>query len=336
VVLSIALLHGHRIASRRLAEPPSGEGLASTTRTYARHILGVYLLLTLLALFTLKLVGLDTFSALTHALSAVSTGGFSTYDESLGHFDRASPALAVILIGLCGAVPLHLYYRIRQRGLWPSLKDIELRTLLLIAAISSALLTLFLHANGLPWSEALYHGVIQGVSAQSTSGFSSLPIEGLDDGSKLSLIISMFLGGGIGSTAGGIKLLRLLILLRLMQLLLQRSALPDHALAPARLAGRPLEGSDIQAALLLILLYIIIIVLSWLLFVTHGYPSLDALFEVVSATGTVGLSTGITGPSLEPLLRTVLMLDMYAGRLEIVALLVVLYPSTWFSKRTES
>jgi len=336
VVLSIALLEGHHIASRRLADPPSGEGLASTTRTYARNVLQVYLALTVLAVLVLWLLGLDGFAAVTHALSAVSTGGFSIYDHSIGHFEHDDQIIAVVLIGLCGAIPLHLYYRFRQRGTQTSLQDIELRTLLITTLIISAILSLFLHHDGLSWNAALFHGAVQGLSAQSTSGFSSLPIESLDDGSKLVLIISMFLGGGIGSTAGGIKLLRLLILLRLLQLLLQRIAMPEHALTPSKLAGRPLEQDDIQGALLLILLFITVIVLSWLAFITYSYPPLDALFEVVSACGTVGLSSGITRPELEPFLRGVLCLDMLLGRLEIVALLVVLYPPTWFAKRTES
>jgi len=336
VVLSIALLESHHIASRRLADPPSGEGLASTTRTYARNVLQVYLSLTVLAVLVLWLLGLDDFAAVTHALSAVSTGGFSIYDHSIGHFEHDSQILAVVLIGLCGAIPLHLYYRFRQRGTQSSLQDIELRALLITTLFISVILSLFLHHDGLSWHEALFHGAVQGLSAQSTSGFSSLPISSLDDGSKLVLIISMFLGGGIGSTAGGIKLLRLLILLRLLQLLLQRIAMPEHALTPSKLAGRPLEQDDIQGALLIILLFITIIILSWLAFITYGYLPLDALFEVVSACGTVGLSSGITRPELEPFLRGVLCLDMLLGRLEIVALLVVLYPPTWLAKRTES
>jgi trk system potassium uptake protein TrkH len=71
-------------------------------------------------------------------------------------------------------------------------------------------------------------------------------------------------------------------------------------------------------------------------FVGHGHAPLDALFEVVSATGTVGLSTGITAPDLQPLLKGVLCLDMLLGRLEIIALLVLLYPRTWFGHRAES
>ncbi|MFO7594537.1 MAG: potassium transporter TrkG [Pseudomonadota bacterium] len=335
VVLSIALVAGNRASSRRLAEPPSGEGLVTTTRHYARRILIVYLLLTLLAIFLL-LPGMDAFTAITHALSAVSTGGFSTFDESLNGLDTRVGALMVVVIGLCGAIPLHLYYRFPQRGPAKTLWDIELRSLLLLTLLFSCALTLFLQHNGMDWGEALMHGLIQGISAQSTSGFGTLDIGTLDDGSKLTLILSMFVGGGFGSTAGGIKLLRLLILLRLIQLLLQRSALPTHALTPPRLAGRQLEERDIQSALLLILLFLLVITGSWMVFVAYGYPPLDALFEVVSAGATVGLSTGITSAQLEPELKALLCFDMLLGRLEVVALLVVLYPPTWFSKRTVS
>ena len=143
----------------------------------------------------------------------------------------------------------------------------------------------------------------------------------------------MFVGGGAGSTAGGIKLLRLLIALRLLQLLLLRSTQPAHAVAHLELEGRVVANEDIQNALLLILLFAAVIVISWLAFVACGYPPLDSLFEVVSATGTVGLSTGIASPELEPGLKLLLCADMLLGRIEIIALAVVLYHRTWFGRR---
>jgi trk system potassium uptake protein TrkH len=78
-----------------------------------------------------------------------------------------------------------------------------------------------------------------------------------------------------------------------------------------------------------------VILVSWLIFVFYGYPPLDALFEVVSATGTVGLSTGITDADLPAVLKALLCIDMLVGRVEIVALLIVLYPPTWFGKRAQ-
>jgi trk system potassium uptake protein TrkH len=146
----------------------------------------------------------------------------------------------------------------------------------------------------------------------------------------------MTIGGGVGSTAGGIKLLRLLIVIRMVQLFIQRTAMPSHAFTQPRLAGKPLEADDLQRATLIILLFTALVFVSWLVFVASGQPPINALFEVVSATGTVGLSTGITGPNLSSLLKVVLCVDMLAGRLEIVAFLILFYPRTWFGKRTEA
>ena len=133
---------------------------------------------------------------------------------------------------------------------------------------------------------ALQHGALNALSAQSTAGFASLNISTMDGGSKLVLMISMFLGGSIGSTAGGVKIWRLLILMRLLHLTIHRAAMPRDAVAQARLGGRRLESEEIQNALCLVLVFIVLIVLSWLPFVVMGHDPLDALFEVVSATAT--------------------------------------------------
>jgi trk system potassium uptake protein TrkH len=177
---------------------------------------------------------------------------------------------------------------------------------------------------------------MMGFSAQTTTGFSTLAVAGMDPTSKLLMIVSMLVGGSVGSSAGGFKLLRLLILLRLLQLMIRRAAMPPHAVAEPSLGGHRLRDEDLLRALQLILLFIGIAVLSWLPFVMLGYAPLDALFEVVSACGTVGLSSGIARPELEPLLKGVLCFDMLTGRVEIIAMLVVLYPHNWFGRREEN
>ena len=85
--------------------------------------------------------------------------------------------------------------------------------------------------------------------------------------------------------------------------------------------------------MLLLGLWVVVVAFSWFPFLLFGHEPLDALFEVVSAIGTVGLSSGISGPSLEPALKLVLSLDMLFGRVEIIALLVLLYPATWLGRR---
>jgi trk system potassium uptake protein TrkH len=266
-------------------------------------------------------------------LSTVSTGGFSTYDSSLAALPSTA-AWLLTLFSLLGAVPLLLYFhaaRGRPSELW---RDPEVRALLLAVLAVAMLLSLSLQANmGLAWGAALQHGLMLGTSAQTTTGFASLPVEELDNGSKLLMIFSMLIGGGSGSTAGGIKLLRLLVVLRLLQYFFRRTAMPPHAVAEPRLNGKVLAPIEVERVMLVMGLFIAMPALSWLAFLAYGYAPLDALFEVVSATGTVGLSTGISGPELETPLKLLLCFNMLLGRLEVLALLVLLYPRTWIGKR---
>jgi trk system potassium uptake protein TrkH len=334
IVFSIALLMRNQLAARRLTATTGSDSLVTTAGVYARRMLWVYLALTIGGFCVLLVLTGSVFDSLLHALAAISTGGFSPFDNSLAAYPAWSARFAVLLIALLGAVPLPLYYLARHEGWRHLFLDVEVRTLLALVLVVTGLLTLSLHhASGMDWATSAGHGLLQSLSAQSTAGFSSLDIAALDDSSKIVLILSMFVGGGAGSTAGGIKLLRLLIALRLLQLLLLRSTLPAHAVAHLELEDRVVANEDIQNALLLILLFAAVIVLSWLVFVACGYPALDSLFEVVSATGTVGLSAGITSTALEPGLKLLLCANMLLGRIEIIALVVVLYHRTWFGRR---
>lgn len=338
VILSVALLMGHHAAAHRLAETlESGETLIATARTHARHSIIIYVGLTLFGLLLIWYLTGDAFTALLHVLSAVSTGGFSSFDNSLASLGH-SMALGVMFIAFLGAVSLPLYWSSVHAGWVKGVRtlfgDIELRALLVTCLLSGSVLSLlaWLHHSDAPW----FNGMLMGFSAQTTTGFASMPVIGMDPVSKLVLIVSMLVGGSVGSSAGGFKLFRLLIFLRFLQLMLRRVAMPPHAIAEPYLAGEKLDSDDMLRALQLILLFIGVIVLSWLPFVAMGYDPLDALFEVVSACGTVGLSTGITRPELEPLLKAVLCFDMLAGRLEIFALLIVLYPRNWIGRREEA
>jgi trk system potassium uptake protein TrkH len=338
IILSVGLLMGHHAAARRLVDPvESGETLVATARTHARRSLIVYLVLTLSGVAVVWSLTGDGFTAVLHVFAAVSTGGFSGFDASLAGLEPAAAA-AVMAISFLGAVSLPLYWRMVHAGWGGAVRalsgDVELRALTAACLMVSGLLVWLAWRQGLssPW----YHGLMMGFSAQTTTGFATLPVADLDPASKLVMIVSMLVGGSVGSSAGGFKLLRLLILLRILQYMIRRLAMPPHAVAEPYLSGQKLETDDILRALELVLLFIGIVVASWLPFVALGYDPLDALFEVASASGTVGLSAGLTRPELEPALKAVLGFDMLAGRLEIVALLLVLYPRNWISRRGEA
>jgi len=335
VVLSVALLAGDDMAARRLVESPvSQDTLETSTRWHARRSLMTYGLLTIASIPLLWLAGWSAFDALVYALAAVSTGGFAPYDASLA----AAPwpaRFAVVGVALLGAVSLPLYHAVWRRG-WRALaQDVEWRLLLVASGLTAvALMLLMARAQGWVWSPTLAaSALVMAISAQTTSGFETLSPAGLDNASLLTLIVAMTVGGSVGSTAGGIKLLRWLMLWRLAQLILRRTAMPSRAVAVLRVRGEAVSGDVITGALFLALLFVLTVALSWLPFLAMGHDPMRALFEVVSAVGTVGLSSGVTSPDLHPALMGVLCIDMLMGRVEFVALLVMLLPRTWIGRR---
>jgi len=332
-VLVVALLSPQGLAARKLIESSGAEILASTSRAHARRMLSVYLVLTAGAFVAIGAAGLAPLPALEHALAAVSTGGFSSFDASLGGGQPPLVPYAVILASLLGAVSLPTFHSaLRQgpRALWA---DYELRALLSVTAMWGVILSLWLATQGMTLGGAVHDGMLLAASAQSTAGFTTVAATQMDPMTKAILIMAMWVGGSAGSTAGGAKLFRLLILARLVQLVVRRSALPEHAVTDVRLGGHAIDEREIVQAMFVIALFWSVILLSWLVFLACGHAPLDALFDVVSATATVGLSSGVTGPALPVTLKLLLCVDMLAGRLEIVALLIVLYPPTWFGKR---
>ena len=338
VIFSIALLLLDRSLSvQRLIISDTSEirDILGNARSHSLKLLLIYSALTTVMIGVLWLAGLSPFSAVTYALSGISTGGFSISDTSLASIDAWWLQCLVALTGFLGAVSLPFYYRFARNGCKELVSNPETLALPLITLASIALLFLCADANLGDTLTRLGYSVIMGLSAQTTTGFTSVDVAALNDASKLSLIFSMLIGGSMGSTAGGIKILRFLVVLRLLQFFIERTALPAHAVLEKSLAGDKLEADEIERILLLIVIFIATVVCSWLPFLLMGYPPLDALFEVVSACSTTGLSTGISRAALEPLLKIVLMLDMLLGRVEFLAFLVFLYPRTWIKLRNK-
>ncbi|HKJ64007.1 MAG TPA: potassium transporter TrkG, partial [Desulfopila sp.] len=337
VILCMAMLLQPGLTAKRLDIGESFEDdIIGGTRAIARTTLVIYSAMTTLGIIALMVTGVHWYDSILYSLTAISTGGFAPYSTSLAGLPNVVSQYAVIAIAIGGATSLLLFFQTYEQGWRKLFLDSQLQAFMATAAVVAAALTLVLwFQQELSLSETLHHGILNGLSALSTAGFSSTNVGGMSDDSKLILILAMAVGGCAGSTAGGIKIIRLLILFRLLYLLIQRAAAPSRAVLEARLNGRKLEVDEMLNAVSIFVLFNIITTLSWLVFLTAGHPPLDSLFEVVSALGTVGLSSGITSIDLPLYLKAVLCINMLLGRLEIVAWLVFFYPGTWVGKRKE-
>lgn len=338
VVMSVALIVRPGPLARQLAIAGSDEDdLAGGARAHGRTLLGVYVLLTLAGIALVMATGLGFFAALVHVLSSVSTGGFGVRADSLATIGPWTTQLAILLVCCAGAVPLVAYHRGWRRGLRSFAADVQVRALALaIVVLGATMVAVLVLVDGFAPAAALRHGTFQVLSAQSTTGFSTLDLASLSDAAKLVLVAAMFVGGGAGSTAGGIKLLRAVGVAQIVRGIVASAGLPRHAVAgDVEVGGVALDYDEARHVVAIVVLFPVVIAGSWAAFVVSGFPAVDALLEVVSATATVGLSTGITSATLCDGLKAVLCVDMLLGRVEIVAALVAMYPRTWVGLRRE-
>ncbi len=290
----------------------------------------VYAGITLAIFALLLLAGMAPFDAICQSFTTVSTGGFSTRPDSIAGFPGTIIPAIIILGCIMGATNFALYFRVtREHGAF--FTSVQVRWFFGIAAVGIVLLLLALLPVFDPATAASIT-IFQGFSALTTTGFSTTVIASLPDGAKAVLAVLMWIGGGVGSTAGGIKILRIAILVNMVYLVFLRYFLPREAVTPFRVGGVPVSEEEIFRIVAYFFLYIVVLVASALIFLYAGFPALDSLFEVSSALGTVGLSTGITGAGLATVLKGTLIVDMLLGRIEIIPLCILFMPRTWWKR----
>jgi len=273
VVLALVLVLGPGAAARRLTIADTvPEDLASGTFARARRLLFVYAGLTAAGIAVLWAMDLGPFDAVVHALSSLSTGGFSSHTDSVGGLGGRAVHAVIAVLFVLGAVSFSLQYRAWKIGPMTLFRDGGFLALLAAAAAVWALVLLAeWMAGSVLGTRLAADAAFMALSAQTTTGFQTVAPADLAPAAKLALIFAMTVGGDIGSTAGGIKIFRLLVMLRLLQLLFARTCMPRHAVAEARIGGRSLEPDEITVAMSLVALFAATILISWFCFLAAGH-----------------------------------------------------------------
>lgn len=266
------------------------------------------------------------FHALTLFMAAFDTGGFSPMSTSIGYYH--SPVLeatvAVLMVG--GAMSFGLHHALWQRkqGL---LRNLEVRTILITFSATLVLTLTGLAAAGVfqdTWP-LLRRGLFHILSAHTGTGFSTISSAELSRWPGLTfagIAVAMALGGMSSSTAGGVKALRIGLTVRAMADTVRQALLPEGALLPAtyeQYGRHRLTPKLAQSVMAVSLLYVGLYLLGAAVGLALGYDLQSALFESVSASAAVGLSVGIVGPEMPTLLQVVMILQMWIGRLEFIA-----------------
>jgi len=330
LMLSIISGPGPRPFSLYYAEARQ-EKIHPSIRSTVRTIWWIFILYTLGSVLLLRVVGMPWWDAVNHAMTGIATGGFTVTDRSIASYRSLGIELALLPVMLFGAISFAIHYRFLQsrrlQALWEDHQTSWLLVLLVFGVLFLSLENL-LKFEPLP---AIRAAAFQFTSALTCTGFQTADLHGWSPTAKLLLAAGMFIGGAAGSTAGGIKVIRMVLLARGIGWRLRRLIAAPDVLIRFRLgktsfdeaeASRRIIDAGIVIALWLFFLGIGALVLLHTL--PGGFGLSDIIFEVASAQSNVGLSVGITGPEMPLAAKLALCFNMWIGRLEIIPVLLFL------------
>ncbi len=346
IVLSLAILPFLRVGGMQLFEAevpgPTQDRLSPRIQDTARVLWGVYVLLTVAEIGLLYVGGMSFFESLCHALTTMATGGFSTRDASVAAFGTYTHLIILLFMFLAGVNASLHYYALRGRvgRYWSSE---EFRFYFAVIALATLTITCLLLQDpaiaGNPLTK-LRDAAFQCVSLMTTTGYATADFERWPAMAQYILLALMFIGGCAGSTAGSIKVVRLLLLLK--HAILQLSVLiHPREVRILKLDHKPVSREVIQSVLGFFALFMTVFLIGSVILAglvptsADGSPDLlTAATSVLSALGNVGPGLGTVGPTetytaIPATGKLVLAVCMLVGRLEVFTVLVLFFPSFW-------
>ncbi|OQX18205.1 MAG: hypothetical protein BWK75_06835 [Candidatus Altiarchaeales archaeon A3] len=303
--------------------------IKTTTKGTVKEIWKIYIIFTIIGVIALLLLGVNFLDAVTHTMTAIGTQGFSTHDAGIGfYYDNVPVQIVLMLFMILGAISFYIHFNLLDRKFAVVLRNLELKIFLLLIVIGSIVIFINLFfLNHYAMTDAIKQSTFNVVSAVTTTGFTNADIGNFDNASKFILIILMIIGGCSISTAGGLKVLKMLILAENAWMRIKKVLLPERAVVKVKLGGIPLTDEEISYITFLTFLFFIIYGLGVIIFLYLGYPTIDALFVCATAISDNGINTlsGTAWFDMSIIGKVTLIFLMYAGRLEILPVLALIF-----------
>ncbi len=339
IVLSLAILPFLGVGGMQLykAEVPGPVPEKITPRVHQTALLlwGVYVLFSALQTGALMLGGMNLFESLTHTFGTMSTGGFSPLNGSIGQYGNPYfEWVIIIFMFLAGSNFVLHYLALRgDPGAWWRDHEFRFYVKIAAAAIISATAVLFFTGTYSNMSDSIRYGAFQVISIVTTTGFVTDNYELWPGFIQYLLLFLMFVGGCAGSTGGGIKNMRIMVLIRHVSAELHRLLHP-RAIFTVRIGGRVLEREVISSVTAFFVMYIGLFALAALAMAALGLDVLTAIASVAATIGNIGPGLGTVGPSDNyahiPIAgKWILSFCMLLGRLEIYTVMMIFVPGTW-------
>ncbi len=334
VAFTVALLNRSSVSRLRLYNTERMEGprhaFMPSVVEQGAHMWLIYLSLTLGGVVLIFCSGVPLWDALNIAMTAISTGGFTIHSGGIPFYDNRLLELLIIPVMIAGALPFKIYYLMYRKRECRLFRDEQAILLFLLIFLGFVVITMDLIVfNGMDRWSAIIHGLFMASAAITSTGFQTANLTVWEPVSVLFLAALVFIGGSSGSTSGGVKLSRVIIGLKGIKYWFRRSFVSPKAMIPLRYNGKNFQRADaeflVARNMLTFILFLLAILFALLLIMHFEQPDVDTtlvIFDVVSATCNNGITTGFINPDLTVWSKLVLVIQMWLGRLEVMAVLV--------------
>ena len=340
IVLAVAIMPMLGIGGMQLykAETPGpikDSKLTPRITETAKSLWYIYLTLTIACAGAYWFVGMNAFDAIAHSFSTIAIGGFSTHDASMGYFNNMPMVemVAIIFMLLAGInFALH-FIAWRSRSIFHYFKDAEAKTYFIILIIVSIITSAYLYYTNyfITLDRAILHGIFQAVSIGTTTGFTTQEYHNWPGFLPVMLLFTSFIGACAGSTGGGMKVIRFLLLLKQGMREILRLIHPN-AVLPIKVGGKPLPDRVVAAVWGFFSAYVAAFSIILLILMLTGLDQISAFSATAASMNNLGPGlneVGLNYAGLEDPAKWILCFGMLLGRLEIFTLLVLLTPAFW-------
>ena len=338
LVLSLALIPkmGARSIHLMRAESPgpSTDKLVPRVANNAKILYEIYLALSIFMVAALLFCGLDLYDSLVHMFGAAGTGGFGTYADSIAHFNSAAVDVVVGVFMALFGVNFSVYYFLIHRNWKAALGNSELRCYWAILLGASTIIALnIMPLYGGNFLTSLRYSFFQASSIMTTTGYATADFDLWPQLSRVLLVLLMFIGASAGSTGGGIKVIRLQLLVKSMVRDIRRTVHPK-SVNTVKLDGHAVDESILSGVQGFFFAYILVLLTATAIVSLDGFSFETSLTAVLATLSNIGPGLGMVGPvgnyaAFSNLSKIVLSMCMLIGRLEVFPMLMLVSPSAW-------
>lgn len=311
---------------------PSVGKLVPKMQQTALYLYAIYIALTVIQFIVLLLGGMPVFDSLCHTFATAGTGGFGIKNDSLASY---APHLQVIItfFMFVFGVNFSFYYYILIRRVRDAIKMEEVHWYVGIFIGAIVLIMINLVSHGYPFLESLRHTAFQVSTIITTTGYATTDFNLWPEFSKGILVCLMFSGACAGSTAGGLKISRIMLYVKQIHKELMQQIHPKRVHV-IKIEGKPLPYNTAHSCNVLLMTYIFVFIVSYLLISLNGFDATTNFTAIAATLNNIGPGLNVVGPTgnfseFSTFSKYVLMFDMLAGRLEIIPMVLLFYPSTW-------